>query len=355
MDRQAEVLKNITKDQRGIEIGPWFSALAPVKDGYNCLYLDVFDTETLKERAKADPDIPNEKILSVQTVDLIGTATAIDKIIEDRGELGTFDYVISSHNFEHSPNPIRFLQGCGRVLKPAGILSMALPDKRACFDYFRPHTTLGQWIEAFFAERERPTLAQVFDQDSLHSRLRVGEEQRLAFSLAEDPNNVCALWTLREAYEAWVNLDASKDNIYHDAHCSVFTPSSLRLLLGDSAFLGLSPFALEQVSETNYNEFYAHLHNVGYINYTGEEIAQYYTERQNILHDIIDEYSHNSVTLYKAREPARKFDELTQKIQRLEASVTQLQARLNEVHRSSSWKITAPLRKLKKVVGKRRP
>ena len=87
--------------------------------------------------------------------------------------------MISSHNFEHSPNPIRFLQGCGKVLKPGGVLSMALPDKRACFDYFRPHTTLGQWLEAFFAERERPTPAQVFDQDSLHSRLRAGEETSL--------------------------------------------------------------------------------------------------------------------------------------------------------------------------------
>jgi hypothetical protein len=231
---------------------------------------------------------------------------------------------------------------------------MALPDKRTCFDYFRPHTTLGQWIEAFFAEREQPTPAQVFDQDSLHSRLRVSEENRLAFSLTEDPNNICALWTLRQAYANWVNLEASKDKTYHDAHCSVFTPNSLRLLLDDSAFLGLSPFALEEVSETNYNEFYVHLHNVGYSNYIEEDIARYYTERQNILHDIIAEYSHNSVALYKAREPARKFDDLTQKIQQLEASVTQLQARLNEVHRSSSWKITAPLRKLKKVVGKRR-
>src|SRR4030095_2803129 len=116
VERRTEILKNITKTQKGIEVGPWFSPLAPKQKGYNCLSLDVFDTETLKEKAKTDPLVADNKIPLIEPVDLIGTATAIDRIVEERGELGTFDYIISSHNFEHSPNPITFLNSSARGL-----------------------------------------------------------------------------------------------------------------------------------------------------------------------------------------------------------------------------------------------
>jgi hypothetical protein len=75
VERRTEILKNITKTQKGIEVGPWFSPLAPKQKGYNCLSLDVFDTETLKERAKTDPLVADNKIPLIEPVDLIGTAT----------------------------------------------------------------------------------------------------------------------------------------------------------------------------------------------------------------------------------------------------------------------------------------
>jgi len=33
---------------------------------------------------------------------------------------------------------------------------MAMPDQRACFDYFRPHTTTAEWIEAYLGEQKKP-------------------------------------------------------------------------------------------------------------------------------------------------------------------------------------------------------
>ena len=57
MDRRDAILKYITKEQRGIEIGPWFNPLAPKREGYSCLALDVFDSETLRKRAVDDPNI----------------------------------------------------------------------------------------------------------------------------------------------------------------------------------------------------------------------------------------------------------------------------------------------------------
>ena len=38
---------------------------------------------------------------------------------------------------------------------------MAIPDRRACFDYFRPLTRLSDWIQAFVEDRSRPSSAQI--------------------------------------------------------------------------------------------------------------------------------------------------------------------------------------------------
>lgn len=59
LDRYRELTKYVTKEKIGIEIGPWFSPIAPKCDGYQCLALDIFDFETLKEKAKVDLFILN--------------------------------------------------------------------------------------------------------------------------------------------------------------------------------------------------------------------------------------------------------------------------------------------------------
>ena len=69
MDRQDAILKYTTKEQRGIEIGPWFNPIAPKREGYRCLSLDVFDLETLRKRAVEDPNIAAESIPMIEDVD----------------------------------------------------------------------------------------------------------------------------------------------------------------------------------------------------------------------------------------------------------------------------------------------
>ena len=188
MDRREQLLKHITQWQKGIEIGPWFAPLAAKREGYNCLSFDVFDTETLKKNAEGVVD--NSRVSSIETVDIVSSSTEICEVIAARGELATFDYIISSHNFEHLPNPIKFLQGCEKVLKIGGYLSMAVPDKRACFDYFRPTSTFGSWLEAYTANFSRPTAIQGFEQASFHCKYSDGEEECSSFPLTKDPKKI---------------------------------------------------------------------------------------------------------------------------------------------------------------------
>lgn len=59
---------------------------------------------------------------------------------------GTFDFVIANHVLEHLTNPIRALSEWHRLLRPNGLLMLALPDKRFTFDHLRPRTKLEHLI-----------------------------------------------------------------------------------------------------------------------------------------------------------------------------------------------------------------
>lgn len=273
MKRKNLILKHISKEQRGIEIGPWFSPLAAKKDGFNSLVLDVFDKDRLIENAIADPAIPDDRVPCIEDVDLLGTSTEIEQLIASRNELGTFDYVVSSHNFEHLPNPIKFLQGCGRVLKAGGMLSMAIPDKRVCFDIFRPASTLGQWIEAYFENRDKPSLAQIFEHHASFA-----EFNRRAPYASE------ASTSLKGLYAQW--LSSAEDvspRKYQDAHCWVFTPASFELMIRDAKFLGISPFSVVSISKSKGNEFFVHLRNEAKNLNHEDDASAHFSQRQRVL------------------------------------------------------------------------
>lgn len=58
-----------------------------------------------------------------------------------------FDFVVANHVIEHLTDPIRALREWHRILRPKGLLYLAVPDKRYTFDYSRERTTLQHLIE----------------------------------------------------------------------------------------------------------------------------------------------------------------------------------------------------------------
>lgn len=259
MNKQDWIAQRISKEQLGLEIGPFMQPLVPKSAGYNCRIFDVFDTETLRQRATADINISNDLIPNIEDVDLVGSSSDIETIVSQKYELGSFSYVVSSHNFEHCPNPVSFLRGCSKVLRDDGRLLMAIPDCRSTFDYFRPHSTLADVLEAYFENRTRPTLKQWFEHLSLHSRSVVGEHEAIAFNLSTDPNSVVPFETLEQAFNHWKQWLDQPTDAYLDNHCFVFTPSSLELILLDLKHLGLISFDILEVSEPSGCEFFVEL------------------------------------------------------------------------------------------------
>ena len=59
---------------------------------------------------------------------------------------GSEDFVIANHFLEHCEDPISTLANAMRVLKPGGVVYLAVPDKRTCFDRGRPVTSVGHVV-----------------------------------------------------------------------------------------------------------------------------------------------------------------------------------------------------------------
>jgi SAM-dependent methyltransferase len=296
MTRQQQITKHISKAMRGIEVAPWHSPIVPKREGFNCVTLDVFDSATLRQRAKDDPQVDDALVERIEDVEIVGSAVDIESLVEARGELGTFDYIISSHNFEHLPNPVKFLQGCSRVLKPDGVLSMALPDKRGCFDYFKPHSTTADFIEAFFENRTKPRAAQVFLSKCLHATYG-GDAARFVFDQNADPGPVSANKELEESFAAWRARRESGDDEYVDTHCWAFTPCSFCLLALELRRLELSHFDLLEAKGTGGAEFFVHLRNSQRI----PDSANFYDTRQKLLHGIQNEAAENTIRVFSLK------------------------------------------------------
>lgn len=256
MSREKRILREIGKAAKGLEIAPYHAPLAAKRDGYNCRILDVFDTGQLRRNAEADPLIPERSRALIEDVDYVGSATDLENLIP-ADEHGTFDYVLSSHNFEHLANPISFLRGVEVLLKPGGRLTMAVPDARACFDYYRPNTMLGDWLDAYVKGRHRPSQRQLFEFRSYMSVREKNGSCEYAFHPGVPASKVRVEGDIAVAFGKW---QASRPGgAYEDAHCTVMTPASLRLLIEESRLLGLTGLEVEEITGTTGCEFVVRL------------------------------------------------------------------------------------------------
>lgn len=247
--RDALLKKFLDKSQQGLEIAPYHQPIVKKKDGYNIRTLDYLSTPELLERAKTDPNVL-PYIEQIEEVDIVSSATELGNIIVKRNEVGSYDYVISSHNFEHLPNPIKFLDGCRLALKKDGMLTMAIPDKRYTFDKIRSLTRTADLIRSYKLNRMNHDPFDIFD---FRSNFIQTEGDSIEFE-----NN------LMRMYEHLVIDEKNVDLPYTDIHASVFTKESFWLIMTELALLQLSPFVILEI-HSNGCEFIVHMQNNGMI------------------------------------------------------------------------------------------
>jgi predicted SAM-dependent methyltransferase len=132
----------------GIEIGALHQPLPIPKNLALVKYVDRFDVDNLR--------IHYPELMAYPLVDV--------NIVDDGEKLTTFrpesvDFIVANHFLEHTQDPIGTLKRHIGVLKPGGILYMAVPDKRYTFDHLRPNTTL----EHLLRDHEQGPKASYFE------------------------------------------------------------------------------------------------------------------------------------------------------------------------------------------------
>lgn len=259
MSRLTELRRFTALAAKGVEIAPYFNPIVPKSLGYDVLIVDVFDTDRLHENALQDPNIPDERVGEIEPVDVVADASRIGEELEARGLAGKIDYIVSSHNFEHLPDPVRFLRGCETALREGGVLSMAIPDYRTCFDHFRMPTRLADWLTAYHDGRSQPSPATIFDFRSTSSLYDTGNDLRGTCDLARGtPEGFRLDCDLKASYASFL---ARRDDpgTYQDAHCSTVFGPLMDLLLLDLRYLGLIGLEVIEITQTRGHEFFVHL------------------------------------------------------------------------------------------------
>jgi SAM-dependent methyltransferase len=261
MKRIKRLRAGIRLDHEVLEIGPYHAPIAPKAVGYRTTTLDLVDADALRARAKSDPSINAHGIEAIEEVDLIGSACDVADLVTKRfGPEKRFDWILASHTIEHMPDPIRFLEECAKVLTPGGVIRLAVPDKRGCFDHFRPSSDISEWIQAYRERRERPTVYQVFREECYRTEVTTRDGRPITWRLAEVPaHDAEPAERSLDLYRAWFAPGGTEPTTYIDTHCWAFTPESFELLVRDTMAFGLVPLDVASVSATRGHEFFVDL------------------------------------------------------------------------------------------------
>jgi SAM-dependent methyltransferase len=155
----------------GIEIGALHNPMPVNPDRASVRYVDRVP---LEEQRRHYPELAGYPLVQP---DIVAEADQLP-MVKDESQ----DFVIANHLLEHLPDPIGALKEWYRILRPAGILFLALPDKRLTFDKDRPRTTLAHLV-ADHQDRGRASRAGHCEEYSRLVHKKTGDD--LAWDVAD--------------------------------------------------------------------------------------------------------------------------------------------------------------------------
>ncbi|NND81896.1 MAG: methyltransferase domain-containing protein [Gammaproteobacteria bacterium] len=220
-------------DGVGVEIGPLVNPVI-TREMSNVKYIDRASTEELRQWYSRDEKINVNEIMNIDYV------WGEQSLAEATGGVEQFDYCVASHVIEHIPDLITWLGEIASILKPGGIASFAVPDKRYTFDCKRADTTAADLVENYLRKLRKPSYRHIFD----HFSNFVEVDINTAWSEGFDPDDLKPSKSAADTYRAC--LEARDQGRYVDSHCSVFTEPSFFDLLGVISELGFLDFRIKR-------------------------------------------------------------------------------------------------------------
>jgi len=327
MDRKQKALAYVDLDGRGLEIGPSYDPLLPKSSGARVETVDHADAAELIEKYRGY-GVPPDKIAAIENVDHIWVDGSLVDVV---GERGAFDYILASHVIEHMVDLIGFLQDCEALLHEGGALSLVIPDKRFCFDYLQPLTTVGTAVDGHHAGARVHPPGTVIDHFLYGTQRGPGV---IAWDRATQAPMTLQCADLDSCRE--VLGRARRQEEYIDVHRWRFTPTSFRLLLHDLRELGYHELTEVGAFDTDGFEFFVTLART--------EAAPPTDDRLTMLLRIQAEL--DSVVESSTQETDGG---MAAELDRLRADLSACEQRLDVVLASRSWRVTRPLRALSRV------
>lgn len=245
MTREEKMLNLVDRSTRGIEIGPSHSPVAPKRLGFRVTTIDTLSKEGLLEKYK-DHGV---RLENIEDVDFVWRGESYPALV---GERKAFGWILASHVIEHTPDIVAFLRDCEELLSDTGVLSLAVPDKRFCFDHFRPISGLARILDSHQAHAKIHTPGSIVE--FMLNSVSKGGQIAWSSSQVGDFRFICDLPSVRAHFDQALNAPV---NI--DVHAWCFTPASFRLLIHDLNILGLTTLQPVQSFPTEGHEFFVTL------------------------------------------------------------------------------------------------
>jgi len=234
----------------GLELGPLTSPILSKQEA-TIYYLDHMSVEEMKVKYKDEP-VDLDKIVPI---DFVLSKNGLKASVGNK----RFDYVLASHVIEHIPNVVGWLQEVYSILKPHGVLSLVVPDKRFTFDIQRRTSSPAEIIGAHIDDIQRFSSTMMYDFASQYvADVDSGEAWRQPEKVLSQPRR----YTLDETYAMCKqNLDPEK---YVDCHCFTFTPLSFLEVMRRLMEHGLLDYEIAHVLPTYPGEleFYVTLRKI---------------------------------------------------------------------------------------------
>jgi len=340
---------------RILELGPLNNAIAPKSGGWLTAIIDHASREQLVEKYRDDPYVDTSRI---EDVDIIWSDSPLEAAVP-RELHGTFDAFIASHVFEHIPDPIGLLRSLEQVLRPTGVISLVVPDKRFCFDFFKPLSTTGELLDAHARHAVRHSRKALFD----HVAYAIRADGEHAFG--DVPVREIEFWhSLEDAKNAFDTHRDMADARYVDVHGWQFTPSSFALAVLELSALEVIDFTIDRFLPGEGCEFYVTLRR-GRVDHGDKELLQ--ARRVELQRCTLEELreqaemldgrkaalaaelaeAHASVTALSDELDAVQA-KLTTELVETRASATAVSDELAAVRATVSWRVTRPLRSIRR-------
>ncbi|MEW7854825.1 class I SAM-dependent methyltransferase [Pseudomonas chlororaphis] len=349
MDRATFLTSGISRDAFGIEIGPFYNPIAPKAHGWNTTVIDYTDQEGLLNVARNHTaQVIRDMASNIEVVDVVWRGEPIDQACLSIRKEG-FHYLIASHVIEHTPDIISFLHQVSNLANKDFILSLAVPDCRRTFDFFKPLSTTADALLAYRQKR------------SLHSP----ETMFVAYSCSLWVNGVGA-WLpgqtgelrlpdrLDEAhlkYTDYLTKHEAGTQSYVDSHCWYWTPSSFEMMILELNHLGYIDFIIETLESQPSSEFLVRLKK-GKCHLNADELHQ---RRLHLMMQTRRELAEAPAMLLIQSEEGRsdlqsKIDSQEITLAEVRASLTLAQRRILDMENSTCWRITKPIRATKSLL-----